>query len=256
MIAGLDHVVILVPDLADAMARYEALGFVVTPGGRHDIGSHNALIGFGETGYIELIAFERANPQHRWYQALAHGGGLIDVCLASDDIDQDAAALTGAGVPMAPVVAMSREKPDGTCLAWRLSFPEGADAGVMPFIITDDTPRDLRLPAAAAHPNGVTGIAAVRIALDDPLGAAARLGRVLGVAPTALALPSLGATGALLLLGSVKLQLIGSAGLDSPLEHHLRRRGEGPHSLVLTTGAEVPDWSLDDTLGVAIEFAG
>jgi len=45
----LDHVVILVNDLAAAIEDYAALGFAVTPGGEHErLQTHNALIAFAE----------------------------------------------------------------------------------------------------------------------------------------------------------------------------------------------------------------
>ncbi len=66
MIKGIDHVVILVKDLAQATADYTELGFTVVPGGEHSDGaSHNALIAFADGSYIELFAFKREAPEHR-----------------------------------------------------------------------------------------------------------------------------------------------------------------------------------------------
>ena len=76
MLQGIDHLVVVVPDLDTAIANYTALGFTVVPGGRHPIGSHNALIAFEDGAYIELLAFYAPNPGHRWYAALQHGGGV------------------------------------------------------------------------------------------------------------------------------------------------------------------------------------
>ncbi|MER3459556.1 MAG: hypothetical protein C4309_13850, partial [Chloroflexota bacterium] len=46
---ALDHIVILVRDLAKAIEDYTALGFTIIPGGEHQGGaSHNALIAFAE----------------------------------------------------------------------------------------------------------------------------------------------------------------------------------------------------------------
>ena len=57
MLKGIDHLVIVVPELEAAVASYRGLGFTVVPGGRHPIGTHNALIAFEEGAYLELIAF-------------------------------------------------------------------------------------------------------------------------------------------------------------------------------------------------------
>ena len=74
MLHGIDHIAVVVPDLNTAIANYTTLGFTVVPGGRHPIGSHNALIAFEDGSYIELLAFFEPNPGHRWYQVLQQGG--------------------------------------------------------------------------------------------------------------------------------------------------------------------------------------
>ena len=83
MLKGIDHLVIVVPELEAAVASYRGLGFTVVPGGRHPIGTHNALIAFADGSYLELIAFFEPNAQHRWYQRLQQGGGL-DRLLSAD----------------------------------------------------------------------------------------------------------------------------------------------------------------------------
>ncbi|MDQ2809182.1 MAG: VOC family protein [Chloroflexota bacterium] len=63
MIIGIDHIVILVPDLTQAEQDYTALGFTVTPGGEHAGGlTHNALIALADGSYLELIAFRDTDP--------------------------------------------------------------------------------------------------------------------------------------------------------------------------------------------------
>ena len=58
MIQSIDHIVILVRNLEEAIADYTALGFTVTPGGVHaDGATHNALVPFDDGSYLELIAF-------------------------------------------------------------------------------------------------------------------------------------------------------------------------------------------------------
>lgn len=58
MLTGLDHLVILVEELEDAVAGYEELGFTVTPGGEHADGlTRNALVPFADGTYLEIVAF-------------------------------------------------------------------------------------------------------------------------------------------------------------------------------------------------------
>src|SRR5204862_6781240 len=108
MLKGIDHLVVAVPDLDVARKSYEALGFTVVPGGRHPIGTHNALIAFADGAYLELIAFFEPNAQHRWYQRLQQGGGFIDYCLQTDDLAGDVRAFRAAGVPVADPRPLSR----------------------------------------------------------------------------------------------------------------------------------------------------
>src|SRR5262249_41624210 len=92
LLHGVDQLVVVVEELDAAIASYRALGFTVTPGGRHPIGTHNALIGLDDGAYLELIAFFEPNAEHRWYRRLRQGGGLVDYCLETNDLSGDVAA--------------------------------------------------------------------------------------------------------------------------------------------------------------------
>ena len=82
MITGIDHIVIAVPSLERAIATYRDLGFSVVEGGRHPYGSYNALIGFADGSYIEVLSFYEDSPAHPWWPLLQErGGGLVDFCM-------------------------------------------------------------------------------------------------------------------------------------------------------------------------------
>ena len=68
MLQNIDHIVIVVRDLARASADYARAGFTVTPGGEHTGGAtHNALITFADGAYLELLAFKvPGKTEHRW----------------------------------------------------------------------------------------------------------------------------------------------------------------------------------------------
>ena len=66
----LDHVVLFVDDLDDAVNIFSSHGFTVTPGGINGP-THNALIAFENETYIELIALQ--NEQH---------DGSLSLCVA------------------------------------------------------------------------------------------------------------------------------------------------------------------------------
>ncbi|MBI3458053.1 MAG: VOC family protein, partial [Candidatus Rokubacteria bacterium] len=123
MLTGIDHLVIAVPDLETAMARYRELGFTVVRGGRHPVATHNALIAFADGAYLELLAFYERTPGHRWWGPLQQGGGLIDFCLGTGDLAADTQAFRKAGVQIDDPKPLSRVRPDGYTLRWVLSIP-------------------------------------------------------------------------------------------------------------------------------------
>jgi hypothetical protein len=166
MLRQLDHVVLVVRDLASAMADHRRRGFTVTPGGEHADGiTHNALITFADGTYLEIVAFRdpaRALT-HRWWKIAADGGGFADFALLSDDLDADIAAL--ADLLKTPPKEGGRIRPDGVELKWRTASLKPP----LPFVIEDLTARELRVPggAAAEHANGARGIASVVVGAVD-----------------------------------------------------------------------------------------
>jgi hypothetical protein len=137
ILTGLDHLVILVEELEDAVAGYEELGFRVTLGGEHADGlTRNALVPFADGTYLELVAFvdpddERDNVW-RWRPILGTGGGLVDYCAASDDLPADARRLVEAGFGLDGPDAGERSLPDETEIRWK-SARIRQEGRVLPF---------------------------------------------------------------------------------------------------------------------------
>src|SRR5437660_936973 len=125
MLRSIDHIVILARDLAEASANYTRAGFTVTPGGEHLAGTtHNALVTFADGTYFELIAFKNPDqPQeHRWWDRLRRGEGLVDYALGSDSLDADAQRVGAAHLPIRGPADGGRVRPDGIRIAWRSFF--------------------------------------------------------------------------------------------------------------------------------------
>ena len=168
MIHRLDHVVLVVLDLDAAIADHGRRGFTVTPGGEHAGGlSHNALVGFADGSYLELIAFHdvaAAVGKHSWAPVAERGGGWADFALLSDDLMSDAATL--GDLVARPPEDGGRTRPDGVAIAWRVARLHAP----LPFLIQDLTARELRVPGgdAAKHANGTTGVAKVVLGARDP----------------------------------------------------------------------------------------
>ncbi len=257
MLQGIDHLVIAVPDLQTAITNYEALGFRVVPGGRHPVthGTHNALIALQDGAYVELIAFYRPNPGHRWWEPLRKGGGLIDVCLRTSDLLGDTMALRKTGLEIADPVAQSRTRPDGYELRWLLSLP-GAHRGVAPFLIQDETPRDERVPRQTAHRNHVIGIDTITIAVEEVATIRLWYASVLGEAGRDIGRDDLDAAGVCFTIGPHRFEFVVPKGPRSPLAAWLRARGPSPYAAVLR-GASGNTRALDDTktLGVRLVVA-
>src|SRR6202047_695861 len=97
MFTGIDHVVIVVNELESAIASYSRAGFTVVRGGKHPIGSHNALIAFADASYLELIAFTNPDSGYPWQTALEKGSGIVDFCMSTDDLPADIDAIRRAG---------------------------------------------------------------------------------------------------------------------------------------------------------------
>jgi len=188
---ALDHVVIVVGDLAAASEKYRGLGFDVRPGGRHEgMGTGNALIGLRDGTYLELFAFLETSgvEKHPLWPLAQAGGGLAVFWLATDDLDGDLERLKNLGVNYAPPVEMSRKRPDGALLRFRLATPIGHDWNTFPCLIQDITSHAKRAPDSGAATNGISGIRSLDIATGD-LDRAGRVfsalsGRVLNKAPS------------------------------------------------------------------------
>lgn len=174
MITGIDHMVLLVENLAEATAGAIDAGFTVLPGGRHDSGgTENALIIFADGCYIELLSFTTAHPppDHYFAPRWRRGPGLADVALRSTDIDADVRAISQRGLPFPPPTLLARERPDGQVASWRMSLPQILHPGSgLPFFIQDVTDRSIRVPVdreSILHPNGAVGIAGYSLVVND-----------------------------------------------------------------------------------------
>jgi catechol 2,3-dioxygenase-like lactoylglutathione lyase family enzyme len=242
MFRGIDHLVVVVPELEAAISRYGDAGFTVVRGGRHPIGTHNALIAFADGAYIELIAFLNAAPGHPWYAALeTHGGGLVDFCIQTDDLEADVDSLRRAGARMTDPYAMTRERPDGYKLNWVLSIPQPPFNGRLPFLIRDETPRDERIPRQRRHRNGVAGIQGVTVAVKDPSGTDLLYAAVLGRGGAPWSRPDIGGAGVAFAIGAHRIELVAAQSEASPIAEWMGAHGESPFEARLIAPGLAPE---------------
>jgi hypothetical protein len=173
-----DHLVYGVSDL-DSAARdlAERLGVEPVAGGRHvNRGTHNALLGLGGDSYLEVIAADPA-------QAPFSGGmpfgldraalpRLLGWAVRAPDIERRAVAARERGYDPGAIQAMSRMRPDGVLLEWRLTRHDAdvTQGLVVPFLIDW---------GASPHPSASipAGVRLVELRAEhpDPAAAAAEL---------------------------------------------------------------------------------
>jgi catechol 2,3-dioxygenase-like lactoylglutathione lyase family enzyme len=240
---SIDHIVIAVADLDQAVRDYETLGFTVLPGGEHPRGSRNALVVLADGAYLEIIAFSQPVPGFRWWKVLEEAGsGLVDYALLpADTLDADLARARAAGIEIDGPIDGERLQPDGTRIAWRSARPPEPD---IPFICEDVTPRALRVPEGRVrhHTNGVTGVAGVTVAVRDLAASVARYRALTGLEPAACgAVPGLGFGLAQFRLGRQVLSLT-EARSDAceGVTRHLGRRGQGAYAISFFGPADLP----------------
>ena len=254
MFTRIDHVVIAVPDLAQAVAQYRKLGFDMHIGGTHPgMGTHNA-IALNQEDYIELLAIRDASEQKTasarpgsWVTGLAdfiaEGGGIRYIVVQSDDLAADVAAMRNRGVDVGDAMDGSRVTANGMALRWKITVP-GEKNPLPIFFIEHAAPmaeRRKQLPAAsglnegALHPNGVYALERTYIVVRDVENAAALCARVLGV-------PAPPITKGTVIMSNMAVFQIGPTGLGvvqpyapGPAADALARRGPGPFQALYRT---------------------
>jgi len=225
---SLDHLVIHVSHLQTAITDYQALGFQVQVGGTHADGStHNALIGFADGSYLELISFLKPAPGHRWSHHHAAGyEGFIDFALLPDRVGEVVSRAQASGLAYQGPLEGGRLRPDGQRLEWQIGVPPSSD---LPFLCGDVTPRALRVPEGdvRVHPNGAQGIASLTLAVADLAQSLKHYRVLLDAEPTQppQALSGLGIVQATIALGRTELILLSPLrGAETATAHDLRQR--------------------------------
>ena len=162
----IDHVILVVPDLDGGGRQLRSeFGLDSIPGGRHaGHGTGNRIVPLGDT-YLELMAVVDPteaieSPMGQW--AAMHTTTDLTpaaVCLRTDDIEPIAAVV--GEVPE----SMSRTRPDGSILAWKLAGLTGMlGQENLPFFIEWlGDPQDHPGATQVDHAADVVGITEVTI---------------------------------------------------------------------------------------------
>ncbi len=241
MIHRIDHLVIISSDLEKSVADAIQAGFTVVPGGTHaDGATHNALIAFADGSYIELIAPTDGTDgkTHRWFPRLNAGGGLVDICLGSDDMVADVRDINNRGRNYSAPVENGRLRPDGVELRWIGSMPPGPVGGTgWPFLIEDVSPREHRVstdPDATSHANGALGVAGVTILTNDLAGMTGDYEAITNREARTMTSPIEDTPLATFINFENSWLMITQPTAGAALDH-LERYGQGPYAAVLRT---------------------
>ncbi|WP_322008908.1 VOC family protein [Paraburkholderia sp. J12] len=250
MSLSIDHVVIRVRQLDEAIANFSELGFTVQRGGTHaDGATHNALIGFEDGSYFELIAFLRDAREHKWWdQDHRVGDGFVDFALLPSSVGKIVETAVARGLSYEGPIPGGRTRPDGTRIEWQLGLPPSKD---LPFLCGDLTPRFLRVAEGDVrhHANGAKGIATVTLAVNDLDASVRRYRALFGTAfdvhvaslagkDVSLATFTLGSATIVLLsprAGAESQEHEAAGSLAAGLRAALRARGEGVVGVSLVT---------------------
>ncbi|NNM71530.1 VOC family protein [Enterovirga aerilata] len=245
MSLALDHLVIAVADLDKALADYTELGFTVIRGGEHANGiTHNVLVVLQDGAYLELIAWKRPDPGNRWSDIFhGVGEGFVDYALLPDDIAAVVARAQARGLDIASPEPGGRNRPDGERLDWQTARSPRPD---VPFLCGDVTPRRLRVQEGEIrrHPNGVTGVAKLTVAVKDLEQSLKRNAALLGTGEVPIRQESVGGTPAqtasFTLANGTIVTLASPTASEGALAATLASRGEGPFAAVFAAGGGAP----------------
>lgn len=186
-----DHAIILVKNLKRAIRNYQKLGFHVVQGG-------------------EL-----------------KGGGIVDYALHTERLEQQLDLIRERGLVIAGPIEGYRNQTNGT----KLAFQWGLSHDQLPFLITDITPRNLRVPIqeTGKHTNGSVGMKELVMAVKDLKEANKHYSALLGLEGN-----EIGPCRYKYSLGPTDLILV-SADESNDVNNHLDKYGDSPFAVGLRT---------------------
>ncbi|WP_030602751.1 VOC family protein [Streptomyces fulvoviolaceus] len=140
--ARLDHLVLASPDLAATVADFaRRTGVTPAPGGVHlGLGTRNYLVSLGGTGYLEIIGPDPEQPTPTGPRPFSvdalSTARTVTWAISPPDLDAAVATARARGYDPGDIHPMTRRRPDGTLLEWRLTDGDTQHpSGLVPFLI-------------------------------------------------------------------------------------------------------------------------
>jgi hypothetical protein len=238
---NVDHAGICAYQLEPIQKAFASLGLEAVYGGAHATGgTHNALLGFDDGSYLELIA-----PQHpesmsketRDYEALKPD--LAQTCFwatGSHNIPNDVQALRQRGFDIQSPQLGSRQRPDGILVVWDTAAIDQKSGGdILPFFIEDHTRRGTRIqPSPSVTGGELRGIEWVVLGVRDLDASIALVRKAYGwPAPTLATDTAFGAKMAY--FSGTPVLLATPIDKTSWMAGQLEKFGQGPIALLIGT---------------------
>jgi hypothetical protein len=140
--AQLDHLVLATPDLAATVEDFaRRTGVRPAPGGAHvGLGTRNFLVALGSSSYLEIIGPDPEQsapdgPRPFTVDELA-SARTVTWAISPPDLDAAVESARARGYDPGSIRPMSRRRPDGTLLEWRLTDGDTQHpSGLVPFLI-------------------------------------------------------------------------------------------------------------------------
>ncbi|MFC3476828.1 VOC family protein [Halobacterium litoreum] len=177
----IDHVPFAGASHDALVERFETAGFSPDYGGEHpDAGTEMSALVFPDGSYLELVAPTRDDPAW-WGDFFEYGdpvAGPSDWCIESGSVHAECQRVIDHDVEVHGPSHGSRERPDGTVVEWDNAFLGPPDEHLLPFVVTDRTPREYRVPDADNYGAPVSGIDCVVLATEDLESAVDRFRRL------------------------------------------------------------------------------
>ncbi|WP_328751341.1 VOC family protein [Streptomyces sp. NBC_00285] len=140
--ARLDHLVLATPLLAETVADFtRRTGVPPAPGGVHvGLGTRNHLVSLGGGAYLEIIGPDPEQPEPTGPRPFdvdtLTTARTVTWAISPPDLDAAVATARTRGYDPGAPRPMSRRRPDGTLLKWRLTDGDNQHpSGLVPFLI-------------------------------------------------------------------------------------------------------------------------
>jgi hypothetical protein len=181
----IDHVTVAGRNLDRLVDAFDAAGFDVAYGGRHSNGvTHMGIVGFRDGTYLELISTLDPDTTSPWWNdPIHHDGGPCAWAIDVDDIETATDTLADRGITVDGPTAYRRTREDDALVEWDLTALGSGDPGsLLPFLISDRTPRSRRVTPTEATPSTpIRGVDTVVLGVRDVEDAIDRVGTAVDV---------------------------------------------------------------------------